>query len=81
MLNAIARIRRLLEDVALERVREDGDKRRLVERDIEIISEASRQLTDSSIQDDPCSSSLQAFQEQVSRPFLASSREGSTLSG
>ena len=45
MLNAVARIRRILEGVALEEIEEDGDKRWLVERGIKIISEARRHLT------------------------------------
>ena len=45
MLDAVARIRRILEGVALEEIEQDGDKRWLVERGIEIISEARRHLT------------------------------------
>ena len=46
ILNAIVRIRRILDGIDIDKFEEDVDKRWLVERGIEIISEASRHLTD-----------------------------------
>jgi uncharacterized protein with HEPN domain len=46
IIEAIERIRFVLEDVSLESFEVDWQKRWLVERGMEIISEASRRLTD-----------------------------------
>jgi uncharacterized protein with HEPN domain len=46
ILEAIERIRRVLEGVSLEAFEQDWEKRWVVERGIEVISEASRHLTD-----------------------------------
>ena len=46
IIEAIERIRRVLDDVTLEAFEQNWEKRWLVERGIEIISEASRHLTD-----------------------------------
>ena len=46
IIEAIERIRRVLDGVTLEAFEQNWEKRWLVERGIEIISEASRQLTD-----------------------------------
>lgn len=46
IIEAIERIRRVLDGVSLEAFEQDWEKRWLVERGIEIISEASRHLTD-----------------------------------
>ena len=46
IVEAIERIRRVLDGVPLEAFEQDWEKRWLVERGIEIISEASRHLTD-----------------------------------
>ena len=45
IIEAIERIRRVLDDVTLEAFEQNWEKRWLVERGIEIISEASRHLT------------------------------------
>ena len=46
IIEAIERIRRVLDGVTLEAFEQNWEKRWLVERGIEIISEASRHLTD-----------------------------------
>ena len=46
IIEAIERIRRVLDGVPLEAFEQDWEKRWLVERGIEIISEASRHLAD-----------------------------------
>lgn len=46
MIEAIERIRRVLDGISLEAFELDWEKRWLVERGIEIVSEASRHLTD-----------------------------------
>jgi uncharacterized protein with HEPN domain len=46
ILDAIAHIGRTMADVALEAFQGDLDRRRIVERNVEIISEASRRLPD-----------------------------------
>jgi uncharacterized protein with HEPN domain len=46
IIEAIERIHRVLDGVSLEAFEQDWEKRWLVERGIEIISEASRRLTD-----------------------------------
>jgi len=46
IIEAIERIRHVLDGVTLEAFEQDWEKRWLVERGIEIISEASRRLTD-----------------------------------
>jgi hypothetical protein len=46
IIEAIERIRRVLDGLTLESFEQNWEKRRLVERGIEIISEASRHLTD-----------------------------------
>ena len=46
MIEAIERIRRILDGVTLEAFEQNWEKRWLVERGFEIISEASRHLTD-----------------------------------
>jgi uncharacterized protein with HEPN domain len=46
ILEAIERIRHVLDSVSLEAFEQDWQKRWLVERGIEVISEASRHLTD-----------------------------------
>ena len=46
IVEAIERIRRVLEGVTLEAFEQNWEKRWLVERGIEVISEASRHLTD-----------------------------------
>ena len=46
IIQAIERIRRVLDGVTLETFEQNWEKRWLVERGIEIISEASRHLTD-----------------------------------
>jgi uncharacterized protein with HEPN domain len=46
IIEAIERIRRVLDGVSLEAFEQNWEKRWLVERGIEVISEASRHLTD-----------------------------------
>ena len=46
IIEAIERIRRVLDGVTLEAFEQNWEKRWLVERGIEVISEASRHLTD-----------------------------------
>jgi uncharacterized protein with HEPN domain len=46
MINAIDHINTKMEGVTLEAFRDDLDRRRIVERNVEIISEASRHLPD-----------------------------------
>ena len=46
IIEAIERIRRVLDGVSLEAFEQNWEKRWLVERGIEIVSEASRHLTD-----------------------------------
>jgi uncharacterized protein with HEPN domain len=46
IIEAIERIRRVLDGVSLEDFEQNWEKRWLVERGIEIVSEASRHLTD-----------------------------------
>ena len=48
IIEAIERIRRVLDGVTLEAFEQNWEKRWLVERGIEIISETSRHLTDDS---------------------------------
>src|SRR5271154_4765314 len=46
IVEAIGRIRRVLDGVSLEAFEQDWEKRWLVERGVEIVSEASRRLSD-----------------------------------
>jgi len=60
IIEAIERIRHVLDGVTLEAFEQNWEKRWLVERGIEIISEASRHLTD-----DPGVRALEAFPSPV----------------
>jgi uncharacterized protein with HEPN domain len=46
IIHAIEHIRQKLGDISLETFQDDLDRRRIVERNVEIISEASRRLPD-----------------------------------
>jgi uncharacterized protein with HEPN domain len=46
IVNAIAHIQSKMRDISLETFQDDLDRRRIVERSVEIISEASRRLPD-----------------------------------